>query len=134
MHSSNHIRKFTDDTSPVGLIRKNNGSAYREEVHQLHCIDIDKTKQMVVDFRRAQSGHSLLNIDSSSVEIINSTKFLDVHLAKNFICSFNTSSIKPSRPASPSVVNKRTSVESSVGVNAPDLPLPFLLVMLLYLF
>ncbi|GAA6071249.1 uncharacterized protein LOC121182596, partial [Tachysurus ichikawai] len=48
---------------------------------------------MVVDFRRAQSDHSLLNIDGSSVEIIKSTKFLGVHLAENFTWSLNTSSI-----------------------------------------
>ncbi|KAK3539414.1 hypothetical protein QTP70_007496 [Hemibagrus guttatus] len=32
MHSSNHIVKFTDDTTMVGLISKNDESAYREEV------------------------------------------------------------------------------------------------------
>ncbi|XP_058264863.1 galectin 17 isoform X1 [Hemibagrus wyckioides] len=40
---------------------------------------------------------------------------------------------EPSQHVMPNVVNKHTSVESSVGVNSPDLPLPFLLVMLLYL-
>ncbi|KAK3567367.1 hypothetical protein QTP86_019902, partial [Hemibagrus guttatus] len=48
---------------------------------------------MVVDFRRAQSGHSSLFIDGSSVEIVKNTKFLGVHLAENFTCSLNTSSI-----------------------------------------
>ncbi|KAK3547940.1 hypothetical protein QTP70_001327 [Hemibagrus guttatus] len=53
----------------------------------------DKTKEMVVDFRRAQSGHSLLFIHGSSVEIIKNTKFLGVPLAENFTWSLNTSSI-----------------------------------------
>ncbi|KAK3560784.1 hypothetical protein QTP86_019477, partial [Hemibagrus guttatus] len=35
MHSSNHIVKFTDDTTVVGLISKNDESAYREEVQRL---------------------------------------------------------------------------------------------------
>ncbi|KAK3520087.1 hypothetical protein QTP70_013046 [Hemibagrus guttatus] len=35
MHSSNHIIKFTDDTTVVGLISKNDESAYREEVQRL---------------------------------------------------------------------------------------------------
>ncbi|KAK3565379.1 hypothetical protein QTP86_007112 [Hemibagrus guttatus] len=48
---------------------------------------------MVVDFWRAQSGHSPLFIDGSSVEIVKSTKFLGVHLAENFTWSLNTSSI-----------------------------------------
>ncbi|KAK3530512.1 hypothetical protein QTP86_027876 [Hemibagrus guttatus] len=56
-------------------------------------LKVDKTKEIVVDFRRAQSGHSLLFIDGSSVEIIKSTKFLGVHLAENFTWSLNNSSI-----------------------------------------
>ncbi|KAK3554826.1 hypothetical protein QTP70_034849 [Hemibagrus guttatus] len=78
MHSSNHIIKFADDTTVVGLISKNNESAYREEMQQLIAwckdnnlsLNIDKTKEMVVDFRRAQSDHSPLIIDGSPVEII----------------------------------------------------------------
>ncbi|KAK3560212.1 hypothetical protein QTP86_000769 [Hemibagrus guttatus] len=101
MHSSNHIIKFTDDTTVVGLISKNDESAYREEVQWLTAgcrannlsLNIDKTKEMVVDFRRAQSDHSPLNIDRSSVEIVKSTKFLGVHLAENFTWTLNTSSI-----------------------------------------
>ncbi|KAK3515013.1 hypothetical protein QTP70_003239 [Hemibagrus guttatus] len=48
---------------------------------------------MVVDFRRAQSGHSPLFINRSSVENVKSTKFLGVHLVENFTWSLNTSSI-----------------------------------------
>ncbi|KAI5618694.1 gastrula zinc finger protein XlCGF28.1-like [Silurus asotus] len=42
---------------------------------------------------RAQSGHSSLIIDGSSVEIVKSTKFLGVYLADNLTWSLNTSSI-----------------------------------------
>ncbi|KAK3506928.1 hypothetical protein QTP70_031211 [Hemibagrus guttatus] len=101
MHSSNHIIKFTDDTTAVGLISKNDKSAYREEVQRLTAWcrannlspNVDKTKEMVVDFRRAQSDHSPLFIDGSPVEIVKSTKFLGVHLVENFTWSLNTSSI-----------------------------------------
>ncbi|KAK1785741.1 hypothetical protein P4O66_003101 [Electrophorus voltai] len=63
MHSSNHIIEFADDTTVVGLINKDNESAYREEVRELvsWCkvnnlyLNVDKTKEMVVDFRRASS-------------------------------------------------------------------------------
>ncbi|KAK3548416.1 hypothetical protein QTP70_012737 [Hemibagrus guttatus] len=82
MHSSNHIVKFTDDTTVVGLISKNDESAYREEVQRLTAgcranslsLNVNKTKEMVVDFRRAQSDHCPLFIDGSHVEIIKSTK------------------------------------------------------------
>ncbi|KAI5100825.1 immunoglobulin kappa variable 6-21 [Silurus meridionalis] len=101
MHSSNHIIKYADDTTVVGLIRKNDESAYREEVQRLTAwcgannlsLNVDKTKEMVVDFRRAQSVQSPLIIDGSSVEIVKSTKFLGVHLADNLTWSLNTSSI-----------------------------------------
>ncbi|KAI5611468.1 gastrula zinc finger protein XlCGF28.1-like [Silurus asotus] len=101
MHSSNHIIKFADDTTVVGLISKNDESAYREEVQRLTAwcgannlsLNVDKTKEMVVDFRRAQSDQSPLIIDGSSVEIVKSTKFLGVHLADNLTWSLNTSSI-----------------------------------------
>ncbi|KAK3554514.1 hypothetical protein QTP70_024420, partial [Hemibagrus guttatus] len=56
-------------------------------------LNFNKTKEMGVDFRRAQSGHSPLFIDRSSVEIVKSTKLLGVHLAENFTWSLNTSSI-----------------------------------------
>ncbi|KAI5086598.1 gastrula zinc finger protein XlCGF28.1-like [Silurus meridionalis] len=98
---SNHIIKFADDMTVVGLISKNNESAYREEVQRLTAwcgannlsLNVDKTKEMVVDFRRAQSDQSPLIIDGSSVEIVKSTKFLGVHLADNLTWSLNTSSI-----------------------------------------
>ncbi|KAI5621838.1 gastrula zinc finger protein XlCGF28.1-like [Silurus asotus] len=101
MHSSNYIIKFTDDTTVVGLISKNDESAYREKVQRLTAwcgannlsLNLDKTKEMVVDFRRAQSDQSPLIIDGSSVEIVKSTKFLGVHLADNLTWSLNTSSI-----------------------------------------
>ncbi|KAK2878201.1 hypothetical protein Q8A73_012383 [Channa argus] len=101
MHSSNHLVKFADDTTVVGLISKNDESAYREEVQRLTAwcgannlsLNVNKTKEMVVDFRRAQGDHSPLIIDGSSVEIVKSTKFLGVHLADNLTWSVNTSSI-----------------------------------------
>ncbi|KAK3514891.1 hypothetical protein QTP70_033817 [Hemibagrus guttatus] len=101
MHSSNHIIKFTDDMTMVGLISKNDESAYREEVQHLTAwckanslsLNVDKTKEMVVDFRRAQSDHSSLYIDGSPVEIFKSTKFLVERLAESFTWSLNITSI-----------------------------------------
>ncbi|KAF7703132.1 hypothetical protein HF521_022139, partial [Silurus meridionalis] len=56
-------------------------------------LSIDKMKEMVVDFRRAQSGHSPLIFNRFSMEIVKSTKFLGVHLEENIPWSLNTSSI-----------------------------------------
>ncbi|KAK1784423.1 hypothetical protein P4O66_001744, partial [Electrophorus voltai] len=101
MHSLNHIIKFADDTTVVGLISKDNESAYREEVRELMSwckvnnlyLNVDKTKEMVVDLGRARRDHSPLAINSSSVEIIKNIKFLGLHLAENLTWTLNTSSI-----------------------------------------
>ncbi|KAK3535116.1 hypothetical protein QTP70_004678 [Hemibagrus guttatus] len=98
-HDSNHIIKFTDDTTVVGLISKNEESAYREEVQWLTAwckanslsLNVEKMKEMVVDFRRVQSDHSPLNINESNIEIVKSTKFLSVHLV-DLTRSLNTRS------------------------------------------
>ncbi|KAK3546823.1 hypothetical protein QTP86_003078 [Hemibagrus guttatus] len=101
MHSSNHIIKFFDDTTVVGLISKNDESAYREEVQQLTAwckannlsLNVEKTK----DFRRVQSDHSPLNINGSNVEIVKSIKFLGVHLASP---DHSTPAPSPRKPSS----------------------------------
>ena len=53
---------------------------------------MDKTKEMVVDVRRAQRDHEPLNIHGSPVEIVKNTKYLGVHLAENITWSLNTGS------------------------------------------
>ncbi len=65
-HSSNVIVKFADDTTVIGLITDNDEMAYREEVSTLTkwcqvnhlSLNIDKTKQLVVDFRRQSRVHT----------------------------------------------------------------------------
>ncbi len=63
--SSNHIIKFADDTSLVGLISNNDETHYREEVAQLAewcgannlSLNVEKTKEVVMDFRRNSVDH-----------------------------------------------------------------------------
>ncbi len=66
-HSSNVIVKFADDTTVIGLITDNDETAYREEVSSLltkwcqenHLsLNIDKTKELVVDYRRQSREHT----------------------------------------------------------------------------
>ncbi len=73
-HSSNVIIKFADDTTVVGLITDDDESAYREEVHTLTnwchnnnlSLNISKTTELVVDFRRRTSEHHPITIDGSA--------------------------------------------------------------------
>ncbi len=59
--SSNHIIKFADDTSVVGLISNNDETHYRKEVAQLAewcgannlSLNLSKTKEVEMDFRPA---------------------------------------------------------------------------------
>ncbi len=65
-HSSNVIVKFADDTTVIGLITDNDETAYREEVSTLTkwcqenhlSLNIDKTKELVVDYRRQSREHT----------------------------------------------------------------------------
>ncbi len=99
--SSNHI-KFADDTTVVGLIGNNDETHYREEVAQLAewCgtnnlpLNVGKTKDVVLDFRRRNSvDHPPLTIDSSTVERVSSTKFLGMHITEDLTWTTNTMSL-----------------------------------------
>ncbi|KAL0191337.1 hypothetical protein M9458_014035, partial [Cirrhinus mrigala] len=80
--SSNHFIKFADDMTVVGLISNNDETHYREEVAQLAkwCgannlfLNVGKTKEVVMDFRRNSVDYPPLTIDSSTVERVSSTK------------------------------------------------------------
>ncbi len=75
-HSSNVIVKFADDTTVIGLITDNDETAYREEVSTLTkwcqenhlSLNIDKTKELVVDYRRQSREHTPITIDKTPVE------------------------------------------------------------------
>ncbi len=99
--SSNHIIKFADDTTVVGLISNNDETHYREEVAQLAewcgvnnlSLNVEKTKEVVMDFRRNSVDHPPLTIDSSTVERVSSTKFLGVHITEDLTWTTNTMSL-----------------------------------------
>ncbi len=85
----------------VGLISNDNEIHYREEVAQLAewcgannlSLNVGKTKEVVMDFRRNSVDHPPLTIDSLTVETVNSTKFLGVHITDNLTLTTNTMSL-----------------------------------------
>ncbi len=99
-HSSNVIVKFADDTTVIGLITDNDETAYREEVstRNKRCqnnpsLNIDKTKELVVDFRRQSTEHTPITIDKTPVERVNSFKFLGVHITEDLTWSAHTDTV-----------------------------------------
>ena len=87
-HDSNTIIKFADDTTVVGLITDNDETAYREDVRELAvwCLDnnislnVSKTKELIVDYRKRRAEQAPVNIDGAVVERVESFKFLGVHI------------------------------------------------------
>ncbi len=100
-HSSNVIVKFADDTTVIGLITDNDETAYRAEVSTLTkwcqenhlSLNIDKTKELVVDFRRQSREHTPITIDKTPVERVNGFKFLSVHITEDLTWSAHTDAV-----------------------------------------
>ncbi len=75
-HNSNLFIKFADDMTVVGLISNRDETNYRSEVSRLAgwCSDnnlslnVEKTKEIFVDFRRVHSLHAPLTINGATVE------------------------------------------------------------------
>ena len=93
-HDSNTIIKFADDTTVVGLITDNNKTAYREEVRDLAVwcqvklsLNVIKTKEMIVDYRKKRTEHTPILIDGARVEQVESFKFLGVHITNKLAWS-----------------------------------------------
>ncbi|XP_026036331.1 uncharacterized protein LOC113029584 [Astatotilapia calliptera] len=100
--NTNHIVKFANDTTVIGLITDNDESAYRMDVEQLGVwcrshnliINVDKIKEMVIDFRKAgRDHHQDLTIDDAAVKRVSSVTFLGVHLADDLSFSINTTAV-----------------------------------------
>ncbi len=99
--SSNHIIKFANDTSVVGLISNNDETHYRKEVAQLAewcgannlSLNVGKTKEVVMDFRRNSVDHPTLTINSSTVERVSAHHREGVHITEDLTWTTNTMSI-----------------------------------------
>jgi hypothetical protein len=72
----------------VGLITDNNETAYREEVRDLEVwcqdnnlsLNVIKTKEMILDYRKRKAEHTPILIDGTVVEQVESFKFLGFHI------------------------------------------------------
>ncbi|KAI3375933.1 hypothetical protein L3Q82_016361, partial [Scortum barcoo] len=93
-NSSNTIIKFADDTTVIGLITTWTTMRRPTERSEVRAPDIlvpgqqppaqhvSKTKELIVDFRRRQrEEHAPLSINGTTVERVNSFRFLGVHIS-----------------------------------------------------
>lgn len=80
---------FADDTAGVGLITRGDESASRQEVNRLGLwskennliLNISKTREMIVDFRKRWATPCPLFIDGTPVGTVLTFKYLGVHLS-----------------------------------------------------
>lgn len=72
--------KFLDDTPVEGLITNNHDTNYRAEVNLVRLamwcsennlsLNLEETKEIIVDFQRAHTQHSPLTTNSAAVESV----------------------------------------------------------------
>ncbi len=92
------IIKYADDTTIIGLIKGEDESSYRELVHKIIVygenndlvLNIDKTKELIVDFRRRAPTLQPLIIKGTEVEQTVSYTFLGLHISENLSWAKNT--------------------------------------------
>ncbi|KAI4899575.1 hypothetical protein NFI96_002191 [Prochilodus magdalenae] len=91
-----HMQKFSDDTAIVGCVRNGQEREYRSLVKDFveWCnMNITKTKEMCIDFRRSRPSQQPISIKGVDVEVVRSYKYLGVHLDERLDWSVNTDSI-----------------------------------------
>ena len=99
--SSPLIFKFSNDTTIEGLITKADESAFREEVERVvdWCTNNDlqlnvvKTKEMIIDFRKNKTAMTPLAIREQQVELVDSFKFLGTTITNTLKWDINTETI-----------------------------------------
>ena len=89
---SNSIFKFAEHTTVVGWISNNAETEYRNEIenlvnwcgnNNLSC-NVNKTKEIVIDFRKCKREHAPVYINGDEVERVESFRFLGVQITNNY--------------------------------------------------
>jgi hypothetical protein len=94
------VIKFSDDTTMEGLITNGDETMYREEVEKMvdWCftnnleLNVSKTKEMIIDFRKNKTPLSALSVKGREVEQVESFKFLGVHISNTIGWDVNITS------------------------------------------
>lgn len=96
-----HMQKFSDDTAIVGCVRDGQEGEYRSLIEDFvvwsksnHLLlNISKTKELVVDFRRSRSPLQPISIDGVDVEVVGTYKYLGTTLDNKLDWSANIDSL-----------------------------------------
>ena len=101
IYSGNTVIKFADDTTVTGLISDNNEHNYRSEIQ--HIVDwcdtnnlflnVNKTKEMIIDFRRNKTTIEPITIKNIDVEQVSSFKFLGTHVCNDLSWNVNCTTL-----------------------------------------
>lgn len=100
-HDNTIIIKYADDTTILGLIKEGDESGYRSVVNYIIdygetndlILNTDKTREIIVDFRKHPPPLQPLHIKGTEVVRAESHKFLGMQVTSNLSWSLNTTSI-----------------------------------------
>ncbi len=100
-YPGNIILKFADDTTVVGLISEGDETNYRNEVLELTAwctlnnleLNITKTKELIIDFRRKKTDPPPLSIHGACVERVHTFKFLGTVISDDLSWSPNITAV-----------------------------------------
>ena len=96
-----HLQKFSDDSSIVGCITDDDEGEYRGLIESFvtWCdnnslkLNISKTKEVVVDYRRSRRSPAPIIIQGEEVERVDSYRYLGVHINNKLDWSHNTDAL-----------------------------------------
>lgn len=97
-----HLQKFSDDSAIAGCVSEGGEQEYRSVIKDFVywcecnflCLNTSKTKEMVIDFRRKRTlPYPPVNIQGADIEIVDSFKYLGVHLNNKLDWSHNTDAL-----------------------------------------
>ncbi|XP_041950480.1 uncharacterized protein LOC121711184 [Alosa sapidissima] len=99
--ATRHLQKYSDDSAVVGCVKDGEDTEYRELVNSFVAwcgnnhllLNVAKTKEMVVDFRRARTKLNTVSIMGDEVEVVENYTYLGVHLDNKLDWKCNTEAV-----------------------------------------
>ena len=84
--SNCYMVKFADDTALIGLLKNDNIVAYNKQINNFatYCKDnylqlnVTKTKELVIDYRRNQTAHNPIRINENEVQQTRTYKYFGI--------------------------------------------------------